>query len=319
LSIKGGPVAAYTRLSEDDVAEILFLYGFEDIKEVEPLSLGISNSNYRCSLGNSDAVILKVSNDKGISEMQEEQEILEALGEFPFTLTPYKTKSNASVYTWKELYGAVFPFVSGSKSMGSLEDLEQLGEALGLLHMFSIEHDLSNKGFRCHSKVGYDLTGVLEYCELENSLEEFRVACSDLFAKDEVKLWKESNLPKGLIHGDLYIDNALFEDGKLQMLLDFEQSGIGCFLQDIGISVSGSCLSRDGVDLDMVEAFLKGYQSQRKLTDEESKLLNFSITLGLMEISLWRIKRFHEGDLDPLKRESFRELIQLAKKFKDSL
>tara|TARA_Y100001936_G_C16083857_1_gene680036 strand:- start:2111 stop:3049 length:939 start_codon:yes stop_codon:yes gene_type:complete len=312
-------VAAYTRLSEEDVADILSLYGFSDICEVEPLSLGISNSNYRCKLNSGKSVILKVSNDKGISEMKEEQEILEALRDFPFTLTPYKTTTGDSVYTWKELYGAVFPFISGSKSMGQLEDLEQLGESLGMLHVFSDHHGLSDAGIRCHSKVGYDLSGVLEYCEVEDSLEEFKSACSELFTPEEVKLWKESDLPKGLIHGDLYIDNVLFEGGKLQMLLDFEQSGIGCFLQDIGISISGSCLNKNGVDLDMVQAFLKGYQSQRTLTNEENQLLNFSITLGLLEISLWRIKRFHEGDLDPQKRDSYKELIHLAKNFKKSL
>ncbi|MCO4755740.1 MAG: phosphotransferase, partial [Bacteriovoracaceae bacterium] len=220
---------------------------------------------------------------------------------------------------WRELYGAVFPFVSGSKPMGSPSDLAALGEALGLLHMYSINEKLAERGFRCHSEVGYDLSGVLAYCEDPNALAEFKDACSKMLDPQEISLWKESDLPMGLIHGDLYIDNALFENGKLQMLLDFEQSGIGCFIQDIGISISGSCLDKDGVNLDMIQAFLEGYQKQRQLSVEESKLLNFAITLGLLEISLWRIKRFYDGDLDPQKRDSYKELIELAVNFNSKL
>ncbi|MCO4755890.1 MAG: hypothetical protein KC478_15525, partial [Bacteriovoracaceae bacterium] len=98
-------MAAYTRLSEQDVADILSLYGFNSIEEVEPLSLGISNSNYRCKLDADKSVILKVSNDKGIEEMKQEQEILHSLDSFPYTLTPYETKDGKTVYEWRELYG----------------------------------------------------------------------------------------------------------------------------------------------------------------------------------------------------------------------
>lgn len=312
-------MAAYTRLSSEDIEEILKLYGLEGVGCIEPLSLGISNSNYRCDLKNGVSVIVKVSNDKGIQEMREEQKILSSLEKFPYSLAPFKTEGGDTVYEWGQLYGAVFPFINGTKPMGERDEMVQLGKALGALHVFSNENKLEQMKIRKHSEVGYDLNGVLSYCKLDESLPEFKKACKELLDPEHVKMWTEANLPKGLIHGDLYIDNTLYANGKLLTLLDFEQAGIGAYLQDIGICASGSCLDRDGVSVEKIEAFLEGYQSERKLSDDETKLVNFSITLGFLDISLWRVKRFYEGDLDPSRRDSYKELLNLAHSFKNQM
>lgn len=312
-------MAAYTRLSSDDIQDILNIYQVGELSSVEPLSLGISNSNYRCDLKDGACVILKVSNDKGVEEMKEEQRILLALKDYPYSLAPYQTRGGEGVYQWKGLYGAVFPFVSGCKPMGAPDDVSILGQALAQLHVYSIERKLETKGIRSHSLVGYDLGGIVDYCEQEAALGEFRVACEEMLSFEEKELWRASSLPEGLIHGDLYLDNALFEGGELKALLDFEQSGIGCFLQDIGISISGSCLDKEGVSFDKIQAFVEGYQKFRELERAELELLNFAITLGFLDISLWRIKRFHEGDLDPQKKDSYKELLELARSFNSRL
>ena len=309
-------MAAYTRLSPEDIEEILGLYGLSPLKEVEPLSLGISNSNYRCSLENGSKVILKVSNDKDKEDLEEEQGILQELRDFPLSLTPFQTRQGESVYHWKELNGVVFPFVTGAKPMGNDNEVFQLGEALSSLHLFSLERELGRKPVRSHTKVGFELEGILNYCQQQNALEEFHSACSQLLGPEEVKLWQESSLPTGLIHGDLYLDNTLFEEGKLQTLLDFEQSGLGAFIQDIGIAISGSCLDKDGVSHEKIKAFIQGYESQRQLESAEKELLNFAVALGFLDISLWRIKRFYDGNLDPQKKNSYKELLNLALDFK---
>ena len=50
------------------------------------------------------------------------------------------------------------------------------------------------------------------------------------------------DFPVGVIHGDLYFDNSLFDAGELVTLIDFEQSGRGRHILDLGIAISGSCL-----------------------------------------------------------------------------
>lgn len=316
-------MAAYTRLSKQDIEEILERYDLGRLVSVEPLSLGISNSNYQCKLKNDSKevffVILKVSNDKDKTQLQEEQSILAVLKSFPLSLTPFETSDAGPVYEWKGLNGAVFPFAPGSKPMGSADEIFQLGQALAQMHLFSQEKGLEASSIRNRSQVGYDLEKILAYCAQKSALSEFRGACKDLLEPAQVDLWRNSDLPGGLIHGDLYLDNTLFLDGKLNFLLDFEQAGLGAFIHDIGISISGSCLDKDGVSEKKIQAFLNGYQKSRRLIESELKLLNFAILLGFLDISLWRIKRFHDGNLDPRKKDSYKELLDLAAAFKHRL
>ena len=123
--------------------------------------------------------------------------------------------------------------------------------------------------------------------------------------------------PSGIIHGDLYFDNSLFHEDKLVTLIDFEQSGRGRFILDLGIALSGSCLNLDKTSLDeeLLFAFLEGYQSKRSLLYIEKEYLRSAIAVGFFSISLWRIKRFYEGDLDARKKFNYRELLGRCKQF----
>ena len=56
-------MASYTQIEIHEAQEILKLYGLGEIKKITPLSLGISNSNYKVELID-HKILLKISNDK---------------------------------------------------------------------------------------------------------------------------------------------------------------------------------------------------------------------------------------------------------------
>ena len=68
-------MASYTQISLQEAEEILKLYGRSKVLKITPLSLGISNSNYRVDL-EEGSVLLKISNDKNQLQLSEEQAIL---------------------------------------------------------------------------------------------------------------------------------------------------------------------------------------------------------------------------------------------------
>jgi homoserine kinase type II len=94
--------------------------------------------------------------------------------------------------------------------------------------------------------------------------------------------------------------------------LDFEQAGIGEYILDLGISISGTCLEKGRIIPPLVDSYLAGYENVRPLKDKEKKFLDEAILLGLMSIALWRIKRFKEGNLNPLMADSYRDLLNRA-------
>ncbi|OUR93474.1 hypothetical protein A9Q84_18545 [Halobacteriovorax marinus] len=303
----------YTKLSQNEAQDILNLYDLGTLTELRSLSLGISNSNYKVTTSEA-SYLLKVSNDKGHDDLIQEQEILTLLGEldFEFSLTPYLTTDKKSVYTYNNFFGVVFPFVEGIAPGPCDQTCFEIGQGLAKLHL--IKNDFSK--VRSHDQVGFGARDIAKYIQNEKCPKDFREMVAYFFP-DNLEAYISINFEKGLIHGDLYYDNTLFDDNHLAVLLDFEQSGLGEYLFDLGISLSGTCLEKGRINRSLVKSYLEGYEAIRPLPQIEKDHLDTATIVGLLSIALWRIKRFKEGDLNPLMANSYQELLNKAKLFWD--
>jgi homoserine kinase type II len=307
-------MASYTQISPLEAEEILSLYGRTCVLKLTPLSLGISNSNYRVDLQN-ESVLLKISNDKNQVQLAEEQAILLYLNQrgYPYSLKPFALTSGELVYTFGEYFGVLYPFVEGIPPGPSDYTCQEVGVALAKLH--SLKHDLEGlKHLRSHEAVGFGAQEILNYAHSHTCPPDYKEAFQYFFP-DELKGFLNAKLEKGIIHGDLYYDNTLFDNNHLRTVLDFEQAGLGEYLLDLGISLSGTCLEKGRIITPLVNSYLQGYEAIRPLSIEEKKYLDQAIILGLMSISLWRIKRFKERNLNPLMENSYRDLIVKAQDY----
>ena len=88
------------------------------------------------------------------------------------------------------------------------------------------------------------------------------------------KLDKRANdLPVGVIHGDLFCDNALFVDGKLSAVIDFQSACTDWLLLDVAIAINDWSSTEDGqLDTKLASALLDGYQTQRVFTASEREV-----------------------------------------------
>lgn len=308
-------MGSYTKIDEKLAGRIIDLYQLGEVTNLRALSLGISNSNYRVET-KTGRYLLKISNDKNSTELEEEMDILKRLSDkgFGFSLTPFKTMSGELVYHLDEYFGVVFPFIDGIPPGPADMTCRMIGEGLAKLHTLSWSEQ-EQKEIRNYEAVGYGVTKLLEYVETLQCPEDFKTEFKKNFP-DNLQEWKEANLEKGLIHGDLYYDNTLFHNDILKVILDFEQAGIGEFLFDLGVCISGTCLEKGHIITPLIDSLLSGYEKIRPLPENEKKLLDQAIELGLFSISLWRIKRFTEGTLNTLMADSYKELIQRANNYR---
>lgn len=307
----------YTKLQLSEAQAIANLYGIGKINELQSLSLGISNSNYKVE-SEEGTFLLKVSNDKGQEELQGEMDILLYLNrqKFPYSLVPYKTNNNQSVYRYEEKFGVLFPFLDGIPPGPSDFTCEEIGRGLATLHTISRTEEIKN--LRDHEKVGFGVHEIYDYAHNSAAPEDFKDLFNLMFPH-KLEWFREQKWERGIIHGDLYYDNTLFKSESLQALLDFEQGGRGEYLLDLGISISGTCLEKGRLHPNLIRSFLKGYEELRPLPKEEKLHLADTIALGLFSIALWRIKRFKEKNLNPLMAESYRELLLRAEIFNETL
>lgn len=304
-------MASYTQIDPKEAEEILQLYGRSNVLKLTPLSLGISNSNYRVDLEN-ESVLLKISNDKNQLQLSEEQAILLYLNQcgYPYSLRPFALKNGDLVYNYGPYFGVLYPFVQGIPPGPSDYTCKEVGAALAQLHDLPHEESLLSK-LRPHESVGFGAQEILNYSKSPSCPKDYSEAFSYFFP-DQLEEFLATPFEKGIIHGDLYYDNTLFNNNSLSTVLDFEQAGRGEYLLDLGISLSGTCLEKGRVITPLVNSYLEGYEAIRPLKPHELKFLDHAIILGLMSISLWRIKRFKERNLNPLMEDSYRDLIVRA-------
>jgi len=304
----------YTKLNLAEANVIVEMYGLGEVRELTALSLGISNSNYKVKI-DKHSYLLKVSNDKNEEQLASEMKILKYLNKkgFKLSLTPHTLKDGSAVYHHHQKFGVLFPFVQGIPPGPSDITCREIGKSLAILHQTPIESE-DAKSLREHEEVGFGAREVLDYTKNPICPTDFKESVTSLFPHN-LEAFLATDWQESIIHGDLYYDNTLFHNEHLAVMLDFEQAGIGEAILDIGISVSGTCLEKGFIIPPLVRSFMKGYESVRPLSKDEKMHLADAIILGLLSISLWRIKRFKEKNLNPLMADSYKELLRKAHTF----
>ncbi|HEY0885953.1 MAG TPA: homoserine kinase [Ramlibacter sp.] len=102
-------------------------------------------------------------------------------------------------------------------------------------------------------------------------------------------------LPRGAIHGDLFRDNVMFEDGRLTGFFDFYFAGVDTWLFDIAVCLNDWCvdLASGAHDQARAAAFLDAYAGVRPLAAAERRLLPAMLRAGALRFWISRLWDFH--------------------------
>jgi len=91
------------------------------------------------------------------------------------------------------------------------------------------------------------------------------------------KNWPKQ-LPKGIIHGDLFIDNIFFKNNKLSGIIDFYFAANDFFMYEIAICINALCFdqlnSKFCLNKKKVANLIKGYEKFKKISIQEKRSLN---------------------------------------------
>lgn len=116
---------------------------------------------------------------------------------------------------------------------------------------------------------------------------------------------------RGLIHGDVFMDNVVFDEDQ-PTLLDFEEAATGPFGLDIGMAVVGTCVRDGALDGDAVAALVAGYDRVRPRTAAERSTLAACAELAALACGLWRCWSYNIARPTPAKANAHRQMMVLA-------
>jgi homoserine kinase type II len=111
---------------------------------------------------------------------------------------------------------------------------------------------------------------------------------------------RRSDLPSGIIHGDLFVDNVLFhDDGRLSALLDFEQASWGRWAYDLAVTALAFGFGTgDDFQPEITRALLDAYAAVRPPTAAERAGFGAELRFAACRFAVTRITDVH------LKREA---------------
>jgi len=183
-----------------------------------------------------------------------------------------RTKDGSLCIKYKGRFCSIYKVIEGSTNypLNSVT-VRQVGALLGKFHK-------AVEGYRCRywTTRGKFTPRILRQILVKEVLPEYKNEKleQEIIKKSKfIYRMKYSNLPQGSIHGDIDPQNFIFQNNKLQALIDFGDSLYGILLIDVARGAYEFCLS-SGTTFNhkLLNAFLQEYQKYRPLTIEEKKV-----------------------------------------------
>jgi homoserine kinase type II len=212
----------------------------------------------------SGPLFLRINEGKVRDEVEREAAIVEFLSARGVsTPMPLRAGDGQRFVAFGASFASVFPWVDGQillrDGVGPVQ-AASVGRALAELHLKGSQFADHRAGRYEPDEIARRLEGIVARNDsrLRAAVEVLSPELRDL------EIERNSDVPRGLIHGDLFIDNVLFKpSGEVAALIDFEQASWGRLGYDVAVTLLAFAYGKDDFRPDRVRAFLDAYRAVR--------------------------------------------------------
>ena len=300
-------MSVYTVVDATDLEAFLESYSVGELKSFEGISAGIENTNYfvdtECD-GKVHRFVLTIFEHHTFEELPYFLDIMAFMAEHSIpTAHPMVTKKGTYLQSLQGKPAALVQRLSGSGvEVPTVKQCSVMGHHLAKFHRAGE----SFAGTRRNDR-GIDwMEQTFELIKSHLPADEIALI-EDEISYQQSQNWAE--LPKGVVHADLFCDNALFDGDELTGIIDLYYACNTSLLYDLAVMANDWCRIEDdkGVvsyDQDKLESMLFAYQTVRPLNNEELALWRAALRLGGLRFFLSRLKDKHlprEGELTQIK------------------
>lgn len=255
-------MSVFTELTRSDIETLLDQYTLGRYRDHQGISAGTENTNYFIDTKLARFVLTV------FEKLQAE--------ELPFFLSlgehlhddhcavpqPYRTAEGELLTTLKGKPAVMFERVIGQHHQASPKHAQTLARALARIHRSTARFS----GNRPHSHGAAWIHSSAERLSPGFNSADRTLLNEALAVIDGI----DRTLPAGVIHGDLFHDNALFDGDELAGIIDWYFAGEDLYALDIATCLIDWCLSADG-QLDMAQCcdFVLAYHREHVLKPAE--------------------------------------------------
>ncbi len=302
-------MSVYTKIEPQQLEEFLNHYNLGNLIKYNGINAGIENTNYFVSTSSGEFV-LTLFEGLTATELPYFLKFMAYLAEHDIP-SAHPIADNNGEYL-RELKGkpaALVERLSGTDvKEPKIIQCQEIGKALANLHLISPD-------FPHHRPNG---RGPHWWKITAERVLPLMTAADAKLLKAELEFqynYQLVKLPTGVIHADLFRDNALFEGDKLSGIIDFYYACNDILIYDLAVTVNDWCVQADGsLDTKRVNALLESYIKQRPLSDLELETWSTMLRAAALRFWLSRLQDLHfprPGELTHIKNpDVFRNILQ---------
>jgi homoserine kinase type II len=302
-------MSVFTTLTLEEVRAWLCDFSIGEIVELRGIAAGITNTNYFVITDNARYVLTIFERNK-LEELPYFVDLMTHLAKHGVPCpAPIADKNGLALHVLKGKPALMVSCLKGSDTATpNAAQCAQVAKTLAQMHIAG--HDFTRKS---HNQLGSDWRMVTAQQVMPKlSLDEQTLLKAELDFQEGLNL---VDLPHGVIHGDLFRDNVLFDSDKLGGFIDFYYACDDSLAYDVAIAVNDWCVLEDGsFDEEKLKAFLGAYQAVRPFT--EAECLNWHALLRSAALRFWLSRLFDfyypaEGELTYAKDPNhFKRILQ---------
>ena len=307
-------MSVYTPINAAELTTFLTQYSVGELTHYVGISAGIENTNYFVDT-TTGRYVLTIFEQHNLAEMHYFIDLMSWLAQSGVpTASPIKQNSGHILSLLKDKPASLVSCLKGAtleNKQSTQAQCAAIGSALASMHLagqYFTQSRAPDRGVEWRQKMGMQL---LQHPDLSPSDQQ--LLQSELNNQAECDF---SALPQGVIHADLFRDNALFEGDKLSGIIDLYYACNDSLLFDMAVVVNDWCYHAEGqIDQQKLSLFLNAYHTIRPLEAIERQY--WFVTLKAAALRFW-LSRLHDqlyprdGELTQLKDpKEFKHKLQM--------
>lgn len=296
-------MAVYTEVDDEALNAFLNLYDIGDAVAFKGIAEGVENSNYLLETTQARFILTLYEKRVNPDDLPFFMGVMDSLAASGFPCPePVKAKDGSPLQTLLGKPAAIVTFLKGmSPRRPDVEQCRQLGAAMANMHLA-----LQDSALARPNSLSIDAWSDL-YEGRENVAASLAPNLASLISGDLERLhaqWPDPELlPRGIIHADLFPDNAFFLGDQFSGVIDFYFACTDMLAYDVAIALNAWCFEARGeFNMTKGRALMSGYAGVRDFTPEERDALPALIHGAAMRFFLTRLVDWTDTPADALVR-----------------
>ena len=269
-------MAVYTRVNSKDISYIEKNYNIGKIKSFTGIKKGIENTNYLLKTENKKFILTLFEKRVQEKDLPFFMNLMEKLNKHKINCPePQRNKKGGFLIKIKSKTASIVSFVEGKDKLKlNPKNCYEIGKNIAKLHIASKKIKL----YRKNSLSLKDWPKLLN--KIGNKSKIISPNLNGLMKNSllEIKNKWPKNLPYGIIHADLFIDNIFFKKNKFHGYIDFYFACNDFLMYEIAICINALCFDKKNnkfiFNKKKSTNLIKGYSKIKKFSDRERKSLN---------------------------------------------